>query len=39
MRVALALPRLAIGTRINPDRLLRAQETWIGASNPGTSRL
>ena len=39
MRVASGLPRLAIGTRISPLRLLRAHDTWTGASKPGTSRL
>ena len=38
-RVASGLSRLAIGTRISPLRLLRAHDTWIGASKPGTNRL
>jgi hypothetical protein len=39
MRVAFELPRFGMGTRIRPERLLRAHEMWTGASNPGTSRL
>src|SRR5690606_20893492 len=39
MRVEDSLPDLARGTRTSADRLLRAQETCTGASEPGMSRL
>ena len=39
MRVAIGLPRLAIGTRIRPLRLLRAHDTCTGASKPGHQAL
>ena len=38
-RVDSSLPGLTTGTLTRADRLLRAQETWIGASYPETSRL
>ncbi len=39
MRVDAALPDLVIGTRTRAERLLRAHDTYTGASNPGMSRL
>src|SRR5439155_5146773 len=39
IRVACSLPGEYIGTRTSALRLRRAQHTYTGASNPGTSRL
>src|ERR687884_537071 len=39
IRVASSLPGLYCGTRTSALRFRRAQHTYTGASNPGTSRL
>ena len=39
IRVASSLPGLYSGTRTRALRFRRAQHTYTGASNPGTSRL
>jgi hypothetical protein len=39
IRVASSLPGLYCGTRTSAERFRRAQHTYTGASNPGTSRL
>src|SRR5207249_7539803 len=39
IRVAPSFPGLYIGTRTSALRFLRAQQTYTGASNPGTNRL
>ena len=39
MRVAPSFPGLYSGTRTSAERLRRAQQTYTGASKPGTSRL
>src|SRR3990170_4542111 len=39
IRVAPSLPGLYIGTRTSAERLRPAQQTYTGASYPGTSRL